>query len=182
MIAVAALLVAGAASLVATCGASAPLLAALGGTISASTVVATASSVATTAAIVGASTATAAVVNKQIEEVQTQTYSVYFLEDANGTIRYVGRVKDEGYRTRMAHHKATRNLTPAHRISGLRYSEARGLEEIGIMTCHTLNATNPVNNQIHGIGANNKNGSRYMQAAMDYLLNRRENWLLNRVF
>ena len=91
-------------------------------------------------------------------------------------------MKDKGYKARMAHHQATRNLTPAHRTSGLSYNEARGLEEIGMMICHTLNASNPVNNQIHGIGPNNKKGAMYMQAAMNYLSNRGENWLLNRIF
>jgi hypothetical protein len=79
----------------------------------------------------------------------------------------------------MAYHYATRGLTPAHRISGLSYIEARGLEEIGMIECHTINPSNPINNQIHGIGENNPNGETYMRAATNYLFNRAENWMLN---
>ena len=101
------------------------------------------------------------------------------MEDQNETIQYVGRVTDSGYNARMAYHYNPRGLTPAQRISGLNYAEARGLEEIGMIECHTLNALNPINNQIHGISSKNKNGGAYMQAACDYLFNRAENWVIN---
>jgi len=109
----------------------------------------------------------------------TRSYSVYFLKDEDGIIRYVGRVTDEGYDARMQYHKATRNLKPAHRIRGLSYAVARGLEEIGMIQCHTLNPKNSVNNKIHGISEHNKNGESYMKAAWDYLFNHAEDWVLN---
>ena len=109
----------------------------------------------------------------------SETYSVYFLQDEAGIVRYVGRVKDRGYDARMAHHKRTRKLEPKLRISGLTYVEARGLEEIGIIECHTLNALNPKNNQIHGISPRNERIDEYLTAAMDYIYNRAENNLLN---
>ena len=168
-----------AAAAVAVIAAAAPALVTVGGAIvSTATVVTTLTTVATQAATVSTVFAVAAVANKQIEKATTETYSVYFLEDENGIIKYVGRVKDSGYNARMAHHYATRGLTPAGRISGLNYFVARGLEEIGIIEFHTLNASNPQNNQIHGISERNKRGERYMQAAYDYLSNRAENWVL----
>ena len=104
---------------------------------------------------------------------------MYFLADAYGNIRYVGRVTDRGFRDRMTYHRITRGLRLAKRVSDLTYAEARGLEEIGMIECHTLNPTNPQNNQIHGISAKNPRGDMYIQAASDYLLNRAENSLLN---
>ena len=158
----------------------APALITVGGAvINAAAIATAATTVATQAAAIGTVSAVASVANSQIEKKHSQTYSVYFLEDENGTIQYVGRVTDRGYRARMAHHYATRELTPASRISGLSYAEARGLEEIGMIECHTLNATNPKNNQIHGISPANRNGERYMEAACNYLSNRAENWVLN---
>ena len=101
------------------------------------------------------------------------------MADSKGKIQYVGRVTDEGYEARMTYHERTRGLTPVKRVRGLSYAEARGLEEIGMIECHTLNPSNPVNNQIHGISIRNKKGGTYMEAAIDYLLNRAENSLLN---
>ena len=94
-------------------------------------------------------------------------------------IQYVGRVKDSGYYARMRYHASTRGLIPKHRISGLTYEEARGLEEIGILECHTLNALNTINNQIHGISSGNPNIEIYLEAACNYLQNHAENALLN---
>lgn len=108
-----------------------------------------------------------------------RTYSVYFLKDENDTIQYVGRVTDEGYKARMKYHQKTRGLVPAYRVSGLSLAEARGLEEIGMITCHTLNSSNPINNQIHGISPLNKSRERYMVAASNYMANKAENELLN---
>ena len=79
----------------------------------------------------------------------------------------------------MAYHEATRGLTPQYAYSGLTYEEARGLEEIGMVECHTLNKNNPVNNQIHGISGTNKKARTYIDAALGYLSNRAENTLLN---
>ena len=55
----------------------------------------------------------------------------------------------------------------------------RNTPNLELNTCHTLNAVNPINNQIHGISSRNKNGGVYMQAACDYLFNRAEDWVIN---
>ena len=158
----------------------APAAIAVGGSvISSAAVAAAASTIGTNALVVAAGSTAAAIASSQIEKKHSQSYSVYFLEDSSGRIQYVGRVTDRGYNARMAHHYATRGLTPAYRIPNLSYAEARGLEEIGMIECHTLNVTNPKNNQIHGISTRNKNGERYMKAACNYLSNRAENWVLN---
>jgi hypothetical protein len=131
------------------------------------------------AAAVVAAGAVAHTAEKVLKKRLTQTYSVYFLQDENGVIKYVGRVTDSGYDARMRYHASTRGLTPKYRISGLSYAEARGLEEIGMMECHTLNALNPQNNQIHGISSINKNIDFYLEAACNYLWNRAEGTLLD---
>ena len=122
-------------------------------------------------------------VREKLENRKAQTYSVYFLEDDYGIIRYVGRVTDVGYNSRMAYHKETKGYLPSYRISGLSYAEARGLEEIGMIECHTLNPGQPGYNQIHGIGERNINGSLYMSSALSkiesYIQNKAEQFLLN---
>ena len=168
-----------AATIVATCGTAAALVASCAGTvISTTTVTAAATVVASQTANIAVCAAAASLVSNQVETELSKTYSVYFLEDESGKIQYVGRVADSGYSSRMAYHKATRGLTPAYRVPGLNYAEARGLEEIGMIECHTINANNPVNNQIHGISQYNKRGEQYLSAAFDYLCNRAENYLL----
>lgn len=181
-VAVTAIAVAAVAITVATCGAAAPALAVAGGGIiggMSAGAVAAATSLAVNATIVAVASGTAAAISKNEEKKREKSYSVYFLEDERGTIQYVGRVTDQGYAARMNHHYSTRRLTPAKRIPGLSYKEARGLEEMGMITCHTLNAMNPINNQIHGISSRNKNGEIYMEAACNYLFNRAEDWVLN---
>ena len=179
-IAFGALAVAATAVVVAAAAVAAPALLTIGGTvISTAAIASSATVVATQAFAVTAVAATAAVVSSTTEKKKQQSYSVYFLEDQGGTIQYVGRVTDRGYDARMNYHYVIRNLTPAHRISNLSYAEARGLEEIGMIEHHTLNALNPVNNQIHGISSRNPNGERYMEAACNYLFNRAENYVLN---
>jgi hypothetical protein len=64
-------------------------------------------------------------------------------------------------------------------VSGVSYNEARGLEEIGMIECHTLNPGRIGYNQIHGISPMNVNGVRYMESAMSYLENKAEQFLLN---
>ena len=98
--------------------------------------------------------------------------------DEHGIIRYVGRVTESGLNARLKHHKAIRGLDPHTVVKGLSYDEARGLEEIGMIQCHTISAFYP-NNKIHGISPLNPNGERYMKAAWDYLFNRAENKLLD---
>ena len=175
-VAATAIAVAAVAAVVAVCTLAAPAAIAIGGTVVTTSAVV---SVGTQAVAVAGCSAVAALASQKIEESSTQTYSVYFLEDSNGAIQYVGRVTDSGYNDRMRYHAATRGLTPQLRVSGLSYAEARGLEEIGMIECHTLNASNTANNQIHGISPRNKNGEKYMVAACNYLYNRAEDALLN---
>ena len=179
VVATVAVVVAATAICVAVAAVAAPAVVTVGGLLVSTAPIVTA---ATTVAIEATTVATCAIAtaaaSDYIENCAKDTYSVYFLEDTNGRIQYVGRVKDKGYHARMRYHESTRGLTPAYRVSGLSYAEARGLEEIGMVECHTLNALNPQNNQIHGIGPNNKNGGRYMDAAINYLSNRAENTIL----
>ena len=118
-------------------------------------------------------------IEKVSEKINAENYTVYFLADENEDIQYVGRVKTDNYGSRMAYHEATRNLYPAYSVSNLSYYEARGLEEIGMIECHTINRSNSRNNQIHGISSTNKKGGLYMDAAINYLLNKAEDMLLN---
>ena len=158
---------------------AAPMLATLGASTLATTIASTATTVMAQATAVAAVSVVASASSQKAETRKTKTYSVYFLADENKTTQYVGRVTDSGYNARMKYHRNTRGLEPAHRISGLSYQEARGLEEIGMIECHTLNALNPINNQIHGISSKNGMGESYMKAACDYLFNRAEDELLN---
>ena len=79
----------------------------------------------------------------------------------------------------MSYHKRTRGLVLAFAARGLTRDEARGLEEIGMIQCHTINTLNSLNNQIHGIAWSNARGETYLQAAYAYLDNRAEQALLN---
>ena len=116
---------------------------------------------------------------KEIMDKYPKSYTVYFLQDDNGRVQYVGRVKTENYASRMRYHYRTRGLTPQYYVSGLNYIQARGLEEIGIISCHTLNNGTYYNNQIHGISIFNVKRVNYLGAAEDYLANKAENALLN---
>ncbi len=108
-----------------------------------------------------------------------RTYSVYLLKDEKGIVRYVGRVTDDGFKQRIAYHERTKGLTLYYEVHGLDWPTARGLEEIAMIECHTINPSNPVSNQIHGVGINNSNGEIYFNGVMDYLQNRAEEDLLN---
>ncbi len=116
-----------------------------------------------------------------IDKVHPYTYTVYFLKDSAGDIRYVGRVRDDGYDKRIAYHKATRGLVPANSYKGLPYTVARGLEEIGMIELYTINRKYSWNNQIHGISPVNPRGPLYMISAAEYLDNKAEQDLLNLV-
>ena len=167
---------------VAACGATSTALAVAGGGavgVIPATVTVAATSVAKDAAVVAVVSAVAAAICENEENKRERSYSVYFLQDEEGIVQYVGRVTDEGYNARMKHHFATKGLTPAHRISGLSYEQARGGEEIGMLLCHTLKAGHEANNKIHGISTSNSKRLEYMEAAWDYLFNHIEDWMLN---
>lgn len=116
---------------------------------------------------------------KEIRDKYSKSYTVYFLQDDNGIVQYVGRVKTENYASRMQYHFKTKGLTPKYIVSGLNYMQARGLEEIGMVACHTINKGSYYNNQIHGISIFNVKRPGYLGAAEDYLANKAENALLN---
>lgn len=125
------------------------------------------------------STAAATIVAERIAKKLSKTYTVYFLKNCTGEICYVGRVADERFYSRMKYHENTKGLTPAHCVQGLNYYEARGLEEIGMIECHTLRPGEFRYNQIHGISTRNSNGEKYMFDALSYLENKAEQELLN---
>ena len=110
---------------------------------------------------------------------EDRSYTVYFLADSKGEIQYVGRVTDEGYDARMNFHWRTKKLKPAYHIQGLTRAQARGLEEMGMLQCHTIKKGSDINNKIHGISLKNTQRDYYMIEAEKYLLNRVSNTLLN---
>ena len=158
-VAVAAVVVAAVAATVATCGAAAPALAVAGscliGGMSAGAA-ATAASVATGAMIVaGVSTAaavTSAVAEKTVEKTAKRNNSVYVLKDDTGTVQYVGRTNDVD-RRRAAHsaNPARAGLRMEVVASELSLSEARALEQAGMVYYHTINTANRMNNQINSV-------------------------------
>ena len=168
-----------AATVVALVAVSAPAAVVIGGTLYKTATIATAAiSLAKAARDVGVLAGAAAVYAESTSQ-QQRTYSVYFLGDERGVIQYVGRVLDSRFDQRMSYHKLTRKLTLVKRISNLSYIQARGLEEIGMIQCHTLNPENPINNQIHGISENNPLGETYINSAVEYIGNRLENLFLD---
>ena len=48
--------------------------------------------------------------------------------------------------------------------TNLDYYEARGLEQIAMLECHTINTSNRMNNRINGIGPRNRKLALYMEA------------------
>ena len=118
-------------------------------------------------------------IEKRKSNLEDRSYTVYFLEDSNHEIQYVGRVTDDGYNARMNYHRRTKGLEPAYYIQGLTRAQARGLEEMGMIQCHTIKKGSKINNKIHGISPNNVNRDCYMIEGEKYLLNRISNTLLN---
>ena len=118
----------------------------------------------------------------RIRELKEPAYTVYVLLDERGNVQYVGRTKRPSDRER-AHrnsHRAGLSFKPI--ASGLTRIEARGLEQIMMLHCHTLNTANEINNQIRGISPNNKRLQTYMEAARGiarYIDNQVTNEILN---
>ena len=104
-------------------------------------------------------------------------YTVYALEDTDHNIRYIGRTKNLDARLR-AHKrsKINKNLDLAWTVEDLTWCEARGLEQVGIVTYNTINAGK---NSIRGISPNNPNRYPYLQAAWDYIYNQTTNEFYN---
>ena len=110
-------------------------------------------------------------IEEEINKKHPDLYTVYFLEDENHQIRYVGRTKNLDQR--MAAHRSSGSRTAKYKlamhIDNLTYTQARGLEEMGILLYSTLN---PDGNRIHGIGDNNPYRPIYWKSAQDVIYNR----------
>lgn len=177
VIAVTAIAVAAVAATVATCGAAAPALALASGSIASSCVAAStataaaavATAVATDAMIVaGVSTAAgiaSAVAERKIERRAQGNNTVYKLVDADGQAQYIGRTTNIEARER-AHKRSTYRggLKMEIIATDLDYYEARGLEQIAMLECHTINTSNRMNNRINGISPHNRKLALYMEA------------------
>ena len=98
-------------------------------------------------------------------------YTVYFLMDNTGEVRYVGRVKTANFDARMEFHKHTRHLLLHHRVDGLSYEVARAYEEVGMISYNTHTKEFP-GNIIHGIGPNNPKASLYYFDFANYIENK----------
>ena len=121
---------------VATCGAAAPALAAVGGGIISAGAAATATTVATGALITAGVAATAAIVTSVVENTSyrgpTRNQSVYVMRDkTTGDVQYVGRTNNP-IRRQSEHAKDPKkaNLQPLEvKFSGLTKFEARAMEQ-----------------------------------------------------
>ena len=94
-------------------------------------------------------------------------YTVYFLQDTNGTeneIVYVGRVKTANFQARMNYHQ-TRGRELCWKVDNLTKPECRGLEQVGMIFFHTINKNNAINNQIRGVSPTNDSRNLYFAAA-----------------
>jgi len=111
-------------------------------------------------------------IRKKIDELNDNhsgEYTVYYLVDDDNRIRYVGRTKNLPRRMyQHAHSEKTKNLELAYYIDGLTWSEARGLEQLGIVEYNTKNAGA---NSINGISDHNPNRIPYIVAAWDFIYN-----------
>ena len=106
--------------------------------------------------------ATPVVITKPHQTSKDQ-YTVYFLKELgneDNTIVYVGRVKTANMASRMRYHRQKGRELVFH-IDGLDYGECRIIEQAGMIWCHTINPNNSLNNQIRGIGPNNRNRDFY---------------------
>lgn len=92
-------------------------------------------------------------------------HTVYKLVDSDGYPQYVGRTTDVDARKNAHKRDPNRSHLNFEVIApNLNYFEARGLEQIAMMECHTLNTANRMNNQINGISPFNKRLGIYMEA------------------
>lgn len=105
-------------------------------------------------------------------------YTVYTLEDAKGTVRYVGRTNN--YDRRMEEHKQPGGKMAQYGLhegdvilTGLTKEQARGLEQSLIVLYHTQNFLKDEKtkyyNFVNGVGLNNTNKTDYYNAAVDYM-------------
>ena len=108
-------------------------------------------------------------------------YTVYgLMNPETDIIEYVGRTKNVS--ARKAAHSNSINRGHLEFVSlkdNLTYIEARMWEQYYMMSYHTLNPNNPVNNQINGIRINNPNMEIYRNALLRYIDNKISNEILN---
>ena len=116
----------------------------------------------------------------------SKTYVVYGLMDSKGNIQYVGRTSDLDKRLNAhANSEKNKDLVLAWSTPPLKYCEARGLEQLGIIGYNTLNLAKDMNlfgrNWINGIADTNVNKFLYMKAAMNFIYNEITNEYLNSI-
>ena len=109
------------------------------------------------------------------------SYTVYGLMDPEtNMIEYVGRTKSVIDRKTAHGNSDTRgHLEFVILKDNLTIAQARGLEQYYMLVYHTINASNPVNNQINGISLKNPNLNIYSKAVFDYFENQISNEFLN---
>ena len=111
---------------------------------------------------------------QKLDDKHKGEYTVYALKDDSGNIQYVGRTKN--LERRLAEHSRkgskTEGLRLAYSIQGLTWSEARGLEQLGIASYNTINLGK---NSINGISPKNINREAYLTAAWNYIYNQATN-------
>ena len=94
-------------------------------------------------------------------------HNVYTLSNKNsGKVEYVGRTKSIENATYRHHNNPARThlrLDPV--ATDVSYDTARGLEQMLIIECRTINRSNPTNNQINSVSLKNLNYSVYWDAA-----------------
>ena len=115
----------------------------------------------------------------EIDKSHPNEYTVYTLLDPDTKeVAYVGRTKN--YQVRMEQHSKkggkTYGMIPGPYIENLTYTQARGLEQIGILACHTMYKGK---NSINGISPKNKNLFTYMWRGYNYLYNQVTNEIYN---
>ena len=136
-------------------GGTSLVLAGTGITVASTTIVTAANiTVATGVALMSASMVTgmSEEISTNHTNTQIKSHSVYFLEDSQGNVQYVGRTVN--VKARKAAHKASKNrghLEMNVVAKNLTYAEARALEEAGMLYYHTINTADKMNNQINGI-------------------------------
>ena len=185
VVAIVAVAVAVAAATVASCGAAAPALALAGGSII-SGISSGATAIAAGALLVAGASATASGASKAVEKKadrnSKRNNTVYKLVDKNDKVQYVGRTTNVTARAEAHKHNPFRKDLRMEIIAqDLGYNEARGLEQIAMLQCHTINTANRMNNQINGISPFNKSLGIYMAAGRgvaEYLGNQISNEIL----
>lgn len=184
-VAVAAAVVAAVAVTVVSCGAAAPVVAALGGTlVSAASATAAVTSIAYAAcsvAIAATAVSAAALVQEEIAaKSNTRSHSVYVLKDSNDQVQYVGRTVN------IKNRAAAHSLNPSRAdlemevvATGLTRSEARALEQAGMLYHHTINTANKTSNQINGVAPKYWDPMKTIaRGTLDYTWNQMTNEIL----